>query len=113
MEIAAVSVAGAGMAMLHETTTQDGQARMASLRTVPVPAGGEAEFAPGGLHVMVMDLGEDLDAGGETEVTVTFANGDKASFPAAIVGPGGSAPIEVSSAMHGSPSDASTPSAND
>ncbi len=37
---------------------------------------------------MAMDLADTLAAGGTTEVTLTFANGDKVSFDAEIVAAG-------------------------
>ncbi len=86
--IASAVVTGAGMAMLHETVEEGGRTQMRSPEAVPVPAGGAVEFAPGGLHVMAMEIGDSLEEGAETEVTLTFASGDKVSFPVAIFGPG-------------------------
>ena len=88
MAVVSASVEGAGTTVLHKSTMEGGTATMAQVDDVPVPAGEEAAFAPGGLHVMAMELGSGLEKGREVEVTITFANGDKASFPAAIVGPG-------------------------
>lgn len=60
----------------------EGVARMREVEAVEVPAGGEAAFQPGGLHVMLIGLREPLAEGssfglrltfeqaGETEVTV-------------------------------------------
>ncbi len=81
-------VAGAAMAMLHQTRTENGTARMADATDVPVPAGNTVSFAPGGLHLMAMDLGGTLEEGGQTEVTLTFASGDKVSFPVEVRAPG-------------------------
>lgn len=84
LAIAGAFVTGAGMAMLHTTRTEGRTAAMEHLVEVPVPAGKAVSFAPGGLHVMVHDLGPDLAAGDTAEVTLTFADGDKVSFPAAV-----------------------------
>ncbi len=81
-------VSGAAMAILHETRTQGGTARMRDAGEVPLPAGGSVTFAPGGLHVMAMDIGGTLEEGGTTEVTLTFATGDKVSFPVEVRRPG-------------------------
>lgn len=86
--IAGVHVEGAGSAMLHMSMETDGRSTMQHMAEVPVPRDGEVAFAPGGLHVMAMDLGETLAVGGTAEVTLTFVGGDKASFPAEIRGPG-------------------------
>lgn len=74
-------VEGAGSAMFH-------QSDMSALAEVPVPAGGSATFAPGEMHVMVTDIDPAIAVGGEAEVTLTFASGDKVSFPARVLGPG-------------------------
>jgi len=55
---------------------------------VPVAVGETVVFAPGGRHVMAMDLDPALTAGETVEVTLTFASGDKASFPARVLAPG-------------------------
>lgn len=89
--VASAFVSDAGMAMLHRTVTEGGMARMTDAGEIALPAGGSVAFEPGGLHVMAMDLADTLAQGGSTEVTLTFANGDKVSFPATIVGPGGGA----------------------
>lgn len=82
--ILSVHVEGAGSAMMHRMTMSDGQASMEAAPRVEVPAGETVRFAPGGLHVMAMDLADTLVAGGATEVTLTFASGDKISFPAEV-----------------------------
>ena len=74
-------VSGADSATLHQTTREDGRATMSEVAEVALPAGKAVEFAPGGLHVMAMNVGEALEVGGDTEVTLTFATGDKVSFP--------------------------------
>lgn len=88
MAIRSVFVEGASMAMLHQTRDEAGVTRMEEANEVEVPAGQTLGFEPGGLHVMAMDLDETMQAGDETEVTLTFASGDKVSFPAFIRAPG-------------------------
>jgi len=92
--IRAVDVAGAGSALLHQTAEWNRQVDMQELFQVAVPEGEELVFEPGGIHVMVADLDNTLAVGGETEVTLSFVNGDKVSFPAAILGPGDLGAIE-------------------
>jgi copper(I)-binding protein len=74
-------VEGAGSAMFHQTDMQ-------GMAEVPVPAGASVTFEPGGMHVMAMALDPSIAIGGEVEVTLTFADGDKVSFPARVLGPG-------------------------
>jgi copper(I)-binding protein len=87
--IAAVDVAGAGMAMMHETRDVGGHSEMTMLESPTLAPGAALAFARGGKHVMVMDLPGGLKPGGTIELTLTFADGDKLSAPLAIVGPGG------------------------
>ncbi|WP_161792405.1 copper chaperone PCu(A)C [Croceibacterium mercuriale] len=89
LAIASAAVTGAGMAMLHASSTQGNTAEMVHLEEVPFAARQTVTFAPGGLHVMVHDLGPDIVAGSTAEVTLTFINGDKVSFPAAVETIGG------------------------
>lgn len=58
---------------LHETVEEDGQMVMRE-RTdgFMIPAGGEHELAPGGDHLMVMDLTGPVEPGDEVEFTLTF-----------------------------------------
>ena len=86
--IRAASVAGAASAMMHQTAEWNLQVDMQELMQVAVPKGSEVVIAPGGMHVMAMELDDALTVGGETEVTLTFVGGDKASFPAEIRAPG-------------------------
>jgi len=86
--IAGAFVDGAKMAMLHTTSTEGGVASMKDMDQVPLAKGATVRFAPGGNHVMAMDLDAALAAGGTTEVTLTFTDGDKVSFPAKILAAG-------------------------
>ena len=86
--VSSVFVSGAQMASIHETTSEGRMTSMQDAPAVLVPAGETTEFAPGVLHVMAMQVSEALEDGGETEVTLTFASGDKVSFPVEITAPG-------------------------
>lgn len=97
--IRAADMLGAASAMMHETTTWNMQTDMQELIQLPVPAGEDLVFAPGGKHVMVFDLDESLAVGGETEMTLTFAGGDKVSFPVAIRAAGDDGSMDDMSGM--------------
>ena len=79
-----VSVDGAGSAMFHETTEADGVMSMGPVDQLEISPGSTISLAPGGYHVMAMELAETLAAGDTTEVTLTFEGGDKTSFPAEV-----------------------------
>ncbi len=86
--IAAVDVAGAGMAMMHQTATFDGRASMDMMENPEVKPGETLEFAPGGKHVMITDLPEDWAPGGSVEITLVFSDGDKLSAPLKLLAAG-------------------------
>ena len=86
--IGGVEVKGAKSAMIHQSTMANGMSEMHEMPQAIVPAKGVLAFAPGGLHVMAMDLDDALAKGGTTDVTLSFENGDKAVFPAEILAAG-------------------------
>lgn len=61
----------AGAVELHMTSMQDGNMQMAHQQQVPVQAG-KTEFQPGGLHVMLIDLNQDLNPGDTFTMTLDF-----------------------------------------
>jgi periplasmic copper chaperone A len=83
--LVAVSVQGAGKAEMH--TTEGGA--MTAQGPLPLPPGSSVRFEPGAKHVMVFDIADSAVAGGETEMTLTFADGDKVSAPLTIEAAGG------------------------
>jgi copper(I)-binding protein len=89
--IAAVGVQGAGRSEMHQTTEENGVARMAPVDKLPLAAGQTVRFAPGGYHVMLFDLDPALKAGGTTSLTVSFADGTKASIAAPVTAAGNDA----------------------
>lgn len=56
----------------HETVTEEGMHKMQAVEEIMVPAGGEAVMEPGGYHVMLIDLEEELELGDTFEITLTF-----------------------------------------
>jgi hypothetical protein len=65
---------------------------MRPLASVPVPAGQEVTFAPGGRHLMLYDLDARAKPGTSTLLTLTFENGQRLYRKAYIIGPGTPAP---------------------
>lgn len=57
----------------HESMADDnGVMSMKPREIVQVPAGGEVEFKPGGLHLMLVDLKQPLAVGDEVSLTLRF-----------------------------------------
>ena len=86
--VAAVDVAGAGNAMMHETATNDGHASMDMMENPEVKPGQTLEFSPGAKHVMITDVPEEWAPGASVEMTITFSDGDKLSAPLKILSAG-------------------------
>jgi hypothetical protein len=57
---------------IHQTRMDGGMMRMAPAGPIEIPAGGSVEFKPGGFHVMLVDLRQDLPEGSELPVTLRF-----------------------------------------
>lgn len=65
----------------------DGSSGMMSMRQVteiPVPADGSVALEPGGYHVMLLDLKQDLTAGQTVPVTLTFSSGATTTVDAEV-----------------------------
>lgn len=79
----------AGKGEIHDMTMTDGVMRMRALPDgIEIPAGGTATLAPGGKHLMLMDLKEPLVAGASLPVTLTFKSGAsvEVTFPIRPIG---------------------------
>ena len=69
-----VSTPVAEKAELHNMTTEGGVMKMRAVQALAMPAGKSVELAPGGYHVMLMDLGQPLKEGEKVPLTLTFAD---------------------------------------
>ena len=62
-----------GMVEIHETVMGDDGMQMQEINGgIEIPAGGTVVLQPGGLHVMIMGLNEDIMAGDELTVDLEF-----------------------------------------
>jgi copper(I)-binding protein len=87
--LVAVHVDGAGRAEMHESATTNGITSMATVPSVKFGPEKPLEFKPGGYHVMLFDVGDQLKAGTDAEITLTLGNGDKVSTFAKVENLGG------------------------
>ncbi len=77
-------VTGSGKAEVHDTIMEDGKMVMGEAPPILVESGSTVQFAPGGKHVMVFDLGQDVSEGSTVEVTLIAAGNKRHSFDAAV-----------------------------
>ena len=87
--IVGAAVLGAGRAEMHESRMIGDTMTMEHVDSFELEPGEPVRFQPGGYHVMLFDMDATLASGATTDLTVTFANGDKASITAPVVPPGG------------------------
>jgi copper(I)-binding protein len=62
---------------IHQSMVHNGMAMMQAAAQVPVPAGGSVTFAPGGYHLMFLQVTRALNVGDTLPATLTFASGAK------------------------------------
>jgi copper(I)-binding protein len=96
---------------IHATTTEGGSMSMQQVDGVEIPAGGEAVLEPGGLHLMLLGVTQELVEGDTVDITLTFEGSGEQTVSAEIVPTGdmsgmdmgsegmdmGSEPMEMSS----------------
>lgn len=80
-----VSSPVAGMAMVHEMTMQNGVMKMGDgPSSLPLAAGHTVVLAPGGTHLMLMDLKGPLTAGSTVSLTLDFAKAPDVTVQAPV-----------------------------
>lgn len=62
----------AGVVELHESVREGNVVRMRPVPRIEVPAGGQVTLAPGGLHVMLMELKQELKPGAKVPLVLRF-----------------------------------------
>lgn len=78
-----VEIEGAARAEIHETKTdRGGVAMMQAVAGLEVPPHDTKALEPGGVHVMVYDLGRSLVEGDQLKLTLTLKGGQKVSATA-------------------------------
>lgn len=83
------SVDFAAEAQLHEMALENDVMKMRRLADgIPVPAGETVTLAPGGLHLMFMQLSQPLVEGETVMVTLTFEKAGSVSVPLNVAGAG-------------------------
>lgn len=75
---------------IHRSSMEHGVAMMAPVARVPLAPGAAVAFAPGGYHLMLLDLTRPLKVGDTVPVTLTLASGVRlrAKFAVALAAPG-------------------------
>lgn len=83
--LSVTAAAVAGKTEIHEMTHDDGVMKMRELADgLPVAAGQTVSLAPGGLHIMFLDLKEPLTAGQTFDLELTFKSAGKITVPVTV-----------------------------
>ena len=72
--LVAVASPVAGVAEIHEMAMDGSVMRMRAVPALELPAGKTVELKPGGYHVMLMDLKQQVKAGESVPLTLVFEN---------------------------------------
>jgi copper(I)-binding protein len=77
--LTSVASPAAGAVELHSTSVDGGVAKMRPVGRIELPGGKPVKLAPGGLHIMLVDLKQPLKPGDKVPLTLTVQRDDKAS----------------------------------
>jgi copper(I)-binding protein len=80
-ELTGVSSNIADAVEIHESKMDGDMMRMQQVMSVPIEGKAGVEFAPGGFHVMLIGLTQDLKVGDEFQITLHFANSEDITLP--------------------------------
>lgn len=76
------------MAMVHDSSSENGVMRMRAVGPLDIPAGGSVALAPGAKHIMLEGLQTPLVAGQKFSIIVTFEASGARTVPVTVVAPG-------------------------
>jgi hypothetical protein len=69
---------------LHTHVKEGGMMRMRKVERIEIPAGQTVTLAPGGLHVMLIGLNEELKPGANLDLTLSFDDGSEAKVQSPV-----------------------------
>ena len=70
---------------LHlSSMSDDGTMVMQQQESIPIPAGDSVELKPGGLHVMLIELRQDLKPGDELNLRLNFQNAGEIEYKVTV-----------------------------
>jgi len=75
----------AAVTELHETSMQDGVMKMQKIENIVIPAQGQSELKPGGLHIMLINLQETPAKGDKVSITLNFADDSSQTLEAPVM----------------------------
>ena len=61
---------------IHTHKMENGMMAMVQVEDAAIPKNGETKLAPGGLHIMLMDLNKPIKDGDKVDLELKFSNGE-------------------------------------
>jgi copper(I)-binding protein len=93
----------AGMAELHRTVNEGGVMKMRPVDALPVDPGRPVELKPGGVHIMLMGLKQQLRQGESFPITLRFEKAPPVTATVTVAGPGAAGPATDMHSGHMAP----------
>lgn len=90
--LVAIASPAAKSAQLHRMVMDGDVMKMEPVGALDLPAGAMLDMAPGGMHVMLMDLARPLKQGDTVELTLTFEKAGAVTVTVPVASPGALAP---------------------
>lgn len=84
-ELLTISTAVAEIAEIHRTEHEGGTMKMVPIDALTVPAGGRVDLAPGGYHVMLLELTQNLFPDDRFDVTLNFRHAGEVVARARVI----------------------------
>lgn len=84
-EIVGIDAVIAEAVEMHESRMNGDVMEMRQLTSVPLPAREPVTFEPGGLHIMLVGLKQELKAGDRVEITLHFMNSEDLQVSADVM----------------------------
>lgn len=82
--LTAVDAPGAGSVEIHTAGMENGVMRMRRLEGLDIPAGETVAMAPGGYHIMIIDVEEPVQVGSTVPLTLTFETAGNVTIDATV-----------------------------
>lgn len=82
--VVSASSPAAKVVELHTHTMDGGMMKMRKVEKIDLPAKGKTELKPGGLHIMLIGLKQQLKTGMKVELTLNFADGSSSTITAPV-----------------------------
>lgn len=77
MILASANSPAARKVTLHSTMNHNGMLHMQQMDNLTIPGNGSVSLAPGGAHLMLEELIEELEPGSQVELVLVFADGQQ------------------------------------